>query len=92
MAETESEAGEAMKDTDRLLAAILRELKAIRIKLGAEYPKPVSSGASVSSVTRLPDGTVLDNGDSSDVPSQLEQTLVDAGPMKRPRLVTRRKE
>jgi hypothetical protein len=75
-----------------------RDIQAIRILVTrlvaalcppeAEAKKPVSA-ASVSSVTKLADGTVVDGGDLDGMPSQLEHDLVEAGEAGKMRRVVR---
>ncbi len=72
------------KRIEKLLVRLLAKLD------GAELPKRPESQASVSSVTKRSDGTVS-SGDDADVPSQLESTMVEAGPMRRHRIVVRPK-
>jgi len=77
-----------MTDSERILRRIEVLLQAIAERLGVtiEQAKKQPSAASVSSVTKMLDGTVTDN--DSDVPRQVVNETRRVGPMGKARRVT----
>jgi len=75
------------ESTVRRIEKLLLRLLAVLDQKPVKRPE---SAASVSSMTKRTDGTVS-SSDDADVPSQLESTMVEAGPMRRHRIVVRPK-
>ncbi len=75
------------ESTVRRIEKLLLRLLAVLDQKPVKRPE---SAASVSSMTKRSDGTVS-SSDDADVPSQLESTMVEAGPMRRHRIVVRPK-